>query len=204
METQKSLNSYKIKKYLGQPQTIRLRFTNMKKCTLLLLIILMSDLAIAQYKPVDKGSSVKFEIKNFGIGTSGSFSGLQGDISFDKDHPEAAKFDVSINANSINTNNGARDNHLREDSYFGVKKYPRIRFVSYKITKAASGALTVSGKLTIKGQTKDISFPFTATPNNNGYLFKGSFSINRRDFGVGGSSTISDNLTVELNVTATK
>jgi polyisoprenoid-binding protein YceI len=164
----------------------------------------MGNFVIAQYKPVDKGSSIKFEIKNFGIGTSGSFSGLQGTISFDKDHPEEAKFDVSIDANTINTDNGARDNHLREDSYFGVKKYPRIHFVSTKIERSASGTLTISGKLTIKGQTKDISFPFTATPNNDSYIFKGSFSINRRDFGVGGSSTISDNLTVELNIATVK
>jgi len=204
METQKGVDSYKIKILFRQPQTIRLRFTSMKKYTLLLLIVLMGNFAIAQYKPVDKGSSVKFEIKNFGMGTSGSFSGLQGDINFDKDHPEEAKFDVSIDANTINTDNSKRDTHLREDSYFDVKKYPRIHFVSTKVTKSASGILTVSGKLTIKGQTKDISFPFTAAPNNEGYLFKGSFSINRRDFGVGGSSTISDNLTIDLNITTVK
>ncbi len=164
----------------------------------------MGHFTMAQYKPVDKGSSVKFEIKNFGLGTDGSFSGLEGTISFDKDHPEEAKFDVSIDANTINTGNGKRDNHLREDSYFDVKKYPRIHFVSTKISRSSSGTLTISGKLTIKGQTKDISFPFTAMPNNGCYLFKGSFSINRRDFGVGGSSTISDNLTVELNIVTVK
>jgi polyisoprenoid-binding protein YceI len=204
METQAGINLYKIKNIFRQPQTIRLRFTDMRKYTLLLLIVLMGNFAMAQYKPVDKGSSVKFEIKNFGISTTGSFSGLQGTISFDKDHPEDAKFDVSIEANTINTGIGKRDNHLREDSYFDVKKYPRIHFISTKVTRSASGTLTIAGKLTIKGKTKDISFPFTATANNDGYLFKGSCSINRRDFEVGGSSTISDNLTVELNIAAVK
>jgi len=166
--------------------------------------MLITHLVIAQYKPVDKSSSVKFEIKNFGLSVGGSFAGLQGDISFDKDHPENAKFAVSIDANTINTGNGTRDNHLREESYFNVKKYPRIEFVSTKITKSASGQLTIFGKITIKGHTKDISFPFTATPNNDGYLFKGSFSINRRDFEVGGSSTLSDNLTVDLSITTVK
>lgn len=179
-------------------------FTGMKKCILFLLIILTANLAIAQYKPIDKGSSVKFEIKNFGFNTGGSFTGLEGTISFDKDHPENAKFTVSIDANSINTDNSTRDNHLREESYFDVKKYPRINFVSDKITKSASGVLIVFGKLTIKGQTKDISFPFTATANDNGYLFKGSFNINRKDFGVGGSSTLSNNLDVELTILAIK
>jgi len=159
---------------------------------------------MAQYKPVDKSSSIKFTIKNFGVGTGGSFSGLQGTIIFDKDHPETAKFDVSIEATTVNTDNNTRDNHLREDAYFDVKKYPRINFVSTKVTRSASGTLTVFGKLTIKGQTKDISFPFTATANSNGYLFKGSFTINRRDFGVGGSSTLSDNVGLDLSILAAK
>ncbi|HTB99962.1 MAG TPA: YceI family protein [Ferruginibacter sp.] len=176
----------------------------MKKYLLFLLVVLTTNLAIAQYKPVDKGSSIKFEIKNFGINTGGSFTGLRGDISFDKDHPEDSKFIVSIDANTINTDNSARDNHLREESYFDVKKYPRINFVSTRISKSASGELTIYGKLTIKDQTKDISFPFTATASNDGYLFKGSFNINRKDFGVGGSSTISNNLEVQLTMLAAK
>jgi polyisoprenoid-binding protein YceI len=176
----------------------------MKKSILFLLALLITNLLIAQYKPIDKNSSVKFEIKNFGINISGSFTGLQGNISFDKDHPENAKFEISIDANTINTDNSARDNHLREESYFDVKKYLRISFVSTKIVRASNGTLTIFGKLTIKGTTKDISFPFTAISNNEGYIFKGSFSINRRDYGVGGSSTISNNLEVELNITAIK
>jgi polyisoprenoid-binding protein YceI len=66
------------------------------------------------------------------------------------------------------------------------------------------GVLFIFGKLTIKNQTKDISFPFTATATNEGYLFKGEFNINRRDFGVGDASVISDNLEVQLSVLAKK
>lgn len=176
----------------------------MKKIILFLLIAITGKVVMAQYKPADKGSSVKFDIKNFGINESGSFSGLQGEINFDKDHPEDAKFVVSIDANTINTDNGTRDNHLREDAYFDVKKYPRILFVSTKISRSSFGVLTIYGKLTIKDQTKEISFPFTATSGNDGYLFKGSFTINRRDFGVGGSSTLSNNLDVQLSIQAVK
>jgi polyisoprenoid-binding protein YceI len=203
METQTGVNLLLINTD-RQPKTNKHRLISMKKYILFLLIITTGNFAIAQYKPINKNSSVKFEIKNFGINTGGSFTGLQGNITFDKYHPENAKFEVSIDANTINTDNNARDNHLREDSYFDVKKYPRISFVSTKIVHASNGTLTIFGKLTIKGITKDISFPFTATPNNDCFLFKGSFSINRRDYGVGGSSTISNNLEVELNIATTK
>ena len=178
---------------------------NMKKIILSLLIVITGNLAIAQYRPIDNGSSIQFKIKNFGINTGGLFSGLQGNIRFDINHPDDANFDVSIDANSVNTNNNMRDNHLRDNTYFDVKNYPRIHFVSVKVTPSDNpGVLFISGKLTIKNQTKDISFPFTATAMNDGYLFKGVFSINRKDFGVGGTSVISNNLEVALSILAKK
>lgn len=177
----------------------------MKKIVLSLVIVLAGTLAIAQYKPVDNGSSVHFTIKNFGINTGGSFIGIQGNIRFDINHLNDANFDVSVDANTINTGIDMRDNHLRDDSYFDVKNYPRIHFVSTKVTPSAkAGVFFIFGKLTIKKQTKDISFPFTGTATSDGYLFKGVFNINRRDFGVGGSSIISDNLEVQLSVLAKK
>jgi polyisoprenoid-binding protein YceI len=178
---------------------------NTKKIMLPLLIVLTGNLAIAQYKPIDNGSSIQFKIKNFGINTGGSFSGLQGNIRFDINHLNDANFDVSMDANTVNTDSEMRDNHLRTDTYFDVKNYPRIHFVSTKVTTSNKpGVLFIFGKLTIKNQTKDISFPFTATSTNDGYLFKGVFNIDRKDFGVGGTSIISNNLEVDLSILAKK
>jgi polyisoprenoid-binding protein YceI len=73
--------------------------------------------------------------------------------------------------------------------------------VSSVIAFHRNGGYMFNGKLTIKGHTKDISFPFNATVVDGGYRFRGSFSINRRDFEVGGSSTISDRTDINLDVT---
>ena len=171
----------------------------------LLILLLTGAVAFAQYRPMDKGSTVHFTIKNFGIRTGGSFSGLQGNIKFDISHPEQAGFDVSIDANTINTGIDMRDEHLRAETYFDVKNYPRIRFTSTKVTASSKpGQFMIYGKLTIKNKSKDISFPFTVKQTGNGYLFNGTFTINRRDFGVGGSSVISDNLDVDLEILAVK
>lgn len=158
-----------------------------------------------QYKPTDQGSAIDFQIKNFGFNTKGSFSGLDGTITWDARDPAKAAFDVSIGAATINTDNNMRDDHLRKDTYFDVDKYPRIRMVSTSITGPERGGRYVfHGHLTIKGTTKDVEFPFIATPMGDAYIFKGEFSINRKDFGVGGSSTISNDLKVSLTVLAKK
>jgi polyisoprenoid-binding protein YceI len=159
-----------------------------------------------KYIPVDKGSTVQFSIKNFGINVTGSLSGLKGTIFYKPDNPIASYFDVNVNANTINTSNSKRDNHLRKEEYFNVAQFGTIRFVSSKITVSADGEKIVEGLLIIKGISKMISFPFTvATQLDGSLLLKGSFQINRRDFKVGSASLIlSDNLTVQLQIVALK
>jgi polyisoprenoid-binding protein YceI len=175
----------------------------MKKIILFTIIALTANVVLAQYKPAEQGSSLQFIIKNFGFEVTGTFKGLQGDIKFDPQNPPADAFDVSIDAATVNTDNSLRDGHLRGDTYFDVKNYPRIHFVSTKVA-AKNGGYLITGNLTIKKQTKVISFPFTATQSGEGYLFKGTFTINRKDFDVGGSSTIANSLDVSLNIQANK
>ena len=154
----------------------------------------------------DKGSSVTFVIKNFGFSVDGSFKNLQGNIKFDPNNPEAAVFVATVDAATINTNNGFRDSHLRKEEYFDAAKYPKISFSSEKVEKTANaGSYIVKGKFTIKGISKQISIPFSASAQNGGYLFNGKVVLNRRDFKVGGNSMVlSDNLTLTLNVFAPK
>ena len=157
------------------------------------------------FLPVDEGSTIGFKIKNFGINSEGSFKGLQGTIIFDPQNVAADSFDVSIDAASVNTDNSMRDDHLRKEAYFDVEKYPRIRLVSTAIAVVdRNGHYKLTGKLTIKSTTKEISFPFSATPAGDEYIFKGSFTINRRDFDVGGASTLGNDVTVTLTVLARK
>lgn len=175
----------------------------MKKIILFCIALALTGNAMAQYKPIDEGSSLQFTIQNLGFDVKGSFKGFRGVINFDPANAAASTFDVTIDANTVNTDNNLRDSHLREDSYFDVQHYPAIHFVSTQVS-GQNGSYKVTAKLTIKKTTKVISFPFTAEPSNDGYLFKGKFSIKRRDFDVGGFSTISDELVVVLDVAAKK
>jgi polyisoprenoid-binding protein YceI len=93
---------------------------------------------------------------------------------------------------------------LRKSDYFNVEKYTTLNFTSTKITESTiAGRYYIFGNLTIKGVSKPVEFGFSATPVSNGYKFVGEFEINRRDFGVGGSSiSLADKLKVYLDITA--
>lgn len=179
----------------------------MKKTTGLLSgILICSMLVNAQpaLTTVDADSKVQFEIRNFGIKTSGDFKGLKGTITFNPANYSIAVFDVTVDANTIDTDNTSRDGHLRKAEYFDVATYKTIHFKSTKVTlSSVPGRYYMYGNVTIKGVTKPVEFGFGAIPKNGGYVFDGEFKINRRDFGVGGSSiSLSDNLTVSLTVFA--
>ncbi len=183
----------------------------MKKITSCFLVcfsyLLIAVNSSAQnFVPVENGSVVKFSIKNLGISTSGTFNGLKGKIIFDAANPAAALFNVTVDAATIDTDINARDSHLKKEDYFDVIKYPLISFTALKMVAAnTAGRFIITANITIKGITKEVSFPFTAVAKNDGYIFTGNFKLNRRDFKVGGNSiTLSDNLTVSLSVYAKK
>lgn len=169
------------------------------KILLLVAALLAAQTTHAQSLKTDASKSkVSFSIKNFGLKTDGTLTGLQGNIEIDPANSEPKAITLSVDANTIDTDNKMRDNHLRKAEYFDVAKFPRLTFIATSFSKTASGYL-VKGNLTIKGTSKNIEVNCTTTRENNGLLFKGSFSINRRDFKVGGGSiSLADDLKVNF------
>ena len=82
-------------------------------------IFLISTAVHAQkYTPGDEGSKVHFNIKNFGIKTGGDLSGLKGEILFFTTDMSACHFNVTVDAATIDTDNGSRDKHLKSADFF--------------------------------------------------------------------------------------
>jgi len=178
----------------------------MIKSTALLVstLFLSVSLLAQQYKPLEDSSSVTFKIKNFGIPVSGTIKGIKGTIQFDPQKLGSAAFNVTLETSTINTGIEMRDSHLKKEDYLNATQYPEITFTSTKVSPSTKdGYLFIFGNLSIKGVTKPISFPFQALPNGDGYTFVGSFTINRRDYEVGGSSiSMSDQVSIELKIAA--
>ncbi|CAN5355923.1 YceI family protein [soil metagenome] len=152
-----------------------------------------------------KTSSITFKIKNAGLTVDGSFTGLEADIKFNQLKPEEGTIKAIVNSKSINTGNDMRDGHLKKAEYFDVEKFPKITLQSIKIE--TSGPISYKGtfNLTIKGVTKVVVIPFNFLKIPEKTQFKGSFTINRRDFGVGGSSiAMADNVTISLDILVTE
>ena len=180
----------------------------LRVCLFLFFFSHIISLNAQHFKPVDQGSKIHFNIKNFGINTGGDLSALKGNIDFAPSNIKACNFHVSVEAKTIDTDNKTRDEHLKSTSYFDAEKYPLVTLQSTRITlatRAKGGGYIFSGTLTMHGITRVIEFPFTATLQGQDYVFKGSFEINRQDFNIGGRSGVLGNtVKVSLSVTAKK
>ena len=136
-------------------------------------------------------TQVEFAAKHLGMMTvRGTFLDVTANGYIDPDHPEASTVEVTIQTASIRTHHAQRDNDLRTSNFLEVDKYPTMDFKSTEIKSAGQDRYTMTGDLTIKGNTKPVTLNVVKYGEFNdphmghriGYSAEGK--INRRDFGM--------------------
>jgi polyisoprenoid-binding protein YceI len=133
---------------------------------------------------------------------SGSANGVSGTIHFDPARPEATKGRIVLATNTLTVGNPLMREHLHGANWLDVATHPEITFEALKVANARISGnrvdADVTGRLTVKGVTREITVPvsFTHLPdmlgvrNNNPDLkgdllvVRSTFSINRSDFGI--------------------
>ncbi|MBI4309158.1 MAG: YceI family protein [Candidatus Omnitrophica bacterium] len=167
----------------------------MKKVILFLgvmAILLVGKVYAADIYAIDPAhSNIGFAVKHMMVSTTkGSFSDVQGSITYDEQDSAAFKAEAILQAKSVNTAVEKRDEHLRGPDFLDVDKFPAITFVS-KSLSGTSGSYILSGDLTIKAITKEVSFPVTISgPVGNAIGMAGQLTINRQDYGLSFSKTL--------------
>ena len=137
-------------------------------------------------------TQVEFSAKHLGMMTvRGYFDEVGATADIDPEHPENASVEVTISAASIRTNNPARDNDLRSSNFLDVEIYPVITYKSTSVGPAGPDRYTLTGELTIKGNTRPVTLQVTRygefnDPGMMGHriAYSASGAINRKDFGL--------------------
>lgn len=174
-------------------------------CTLILILAGIACKAQQNTEWTVNSSSITFKIKNAGFTVDGSLGNLKAKVFFDNTKAYNNSIEARVDTKTINTGNASRDEHLKKEDYFDAGHYPEISLKATLFTKEANGTYKGFFKLTLKNTTKDISLPFSFTEKDNKGIFKGSFTINRLDYGVGSSSIIlSDQVAVTITVNVSK
>jgi polyisoprenoid-binding protein YceI len=112
----------------------------------------------ASYKLDGVHTSVVFGVGHLGVATTwGRFNAVSGTFSFDPESPATASFDVTVDANSIDTNSEKRDQHLRSPDFFNVKEFPTITMKSKSVKKTGDRSYEVKADLALHGVTKELT-----------------------------------------------
>lgn len=150
-------------------------------------VLFVSNSAAADPVPakIDKtSSSLTFTATNSLLSADGIFRDWSVEGKVDPEAFESSKVTVKIVAKSIDTDNSWRDDHLRNEDFFHVEKFPTVRFVTTSIQKTGEGKYTLVGDLTIKKTTRSLSIPVILTKEGGKMRIKGSTTINRVSHGL--------------------
>jgi polyisoprenoid-binding protein YceI len=124
---------------------------------------------------------------------AGRFRDFSGRMMYDAINPAASSIEVTVQAASIDTKNSTRDEVLRSDDFFDAARYPTLSFKSTRVRAVSEERLEVTGDLTIRGVTRQITIPVkrlgVGEVANEGEIaaFETEFTLDRTEFGVNGS-----------------
>jgi polyisoprenoid-binding protein YceI len=153
-------------------------------------------------------TQVEFSAKHLGMMTvRGNFDEISATADIDPAHPADSSVEVTMSAASIRTNNPARDNDLRSANFLDVEHYPVITFKSTGVEPAGPDRYTLTGDLTIRGNTRPVTLQLIwyGEFNDPGMMghriaYSASGAINRKDFGLSFNMILDGRLVVSEEV----
>jgi len=180
-----------------------------------LLILAGASAAQAQNWTIDTGhSGAHFAVRHMMVSTvRGDMGKVTGSVTFDGKNLAAATVDATIDVVGISTRDDKRDAHLKSPDFFDVATYPTMTFKSKKITPNADGSFKLTGDLTMRGVTKEVTLdaeairPVVKVGNGIRTGTTATTKLNRQDFGVkwsrtmdGGGFVVGDEVTVTIDL----
>jgi len=137
-------------------------------------------------------SAAHFSVRHLMISNvRGEFTKVSGNVVRNPADPTKSTVEITIEAASLNTREPQRDEHLRSADFFDVANYPVLTFRSKRIEALGAENFKLTGDLTIRGVTKEVTFdvegPTPSVKDPWGFIRAGvtaSTKVNRKDFGL--------------------
>ena len=128
-------------------------------------------------------TSVEFTVKTFwGLMTvHGCFDRFDGSYELG---PSGTTIELTIDADSIDTGNAKRDEHLRSPDFFDVDNDAQVRFRSTRVDAVGDGTLHVVGNLEVAGIAEPLEFAVTVQPAGDGLALEARTTVDQRRFGM--------------------
>ncbi len=133
-----------------------------------------------------ENSKIEFHASSTFAKVTGVFQQWDASFKLNSDNLENSALELQIEAASVHTGSGFKDKQVKGKNFFNVEEYPEIRFVSDGVLADPDpNKFTMTGKLTLRGVTRPVTVAIeTARAPNGAHKVNGTFTFNRRDFGM--------------------
>ncbi len=130
-------------------------------------------------------SSLSFVFKQMGVPVEGRFKKFTAQLSFDPAKPASAKAAMELDLTSIDAGSAEANDEVAGKNWFNTKAFPQAKFVSSSVKALGGNRYEVTGKLSIKGRSQEVSAPFSFAAQGASALIEGGFVLKRADFALG-------------------
>lgn len=152
-------------------------------------------------------SAITATFKQMNVPVEARFRTFNAQLDYDPAKPEAARASVDISTASLDLGDPDMNSEVAKKDWFNSAQFPKATFVSSAIKPAGPGKLNVTGKLTIKGKSANVSFPLTVRAEGGKQLFEGALPIRRLAYNIGDgewkdTSMVADEVVIRFRVLA--
>ena len=187
-----------------------MKYDNLKACLVALLLVTSSIASSADKYTFDKvHTQILFFANHLGFSKSqGEFHDFDGSFVFDPQDMRNSHVEVAINTASIDMDYKKWDDHMKNEDFFNVRKFPTMTFRSTKVIPTGEKSARIIGELTLLGITKPVEVEMTFNkagihPFSKKYVagFSAHTTIIRSDFGMTyGLPALGDEVEIRLEV----
>jgi polyisoprenoid-binding protein YceI len=143
------------------------------------------------YKVDGAHSFVVFKVVHLNVANAyGRFNDVTGTVVADEEAPEKGSIDIQIKAESIDTGNEKRDQHLKGPDFLNTQQFPMVTFKSKSIKKTSDKEYEVTGDLSMHGVTKPVTAKLVKIGEGKGMRgeyragAEARFQVKRSEFGI--------------------
>jgi polyisoprenoid-binding protein YceI len=174
--------------------------------TVLFLLAVSLAAGFAHAGGVDyKKSRIGFTFRQMNVPVEGSFPKFTANIVFDGTRPEAGRADIEVDLGSIDTGSTDGDTEVKRKPWLYVENFPKAKFVSTSVKPLGPDRVEVSGTLTVKGRSRDMTIPVALKREAGGTAFEGVFPLLRLQYAIGegpwsDTETVADEVQVRFRI----
>lgn len=148
---------------------------------------LLAGAQAAPYKTLDTNASrITFAYSQMSVGMDGMFSTVTAkQFNFDPSKPETAKVVLEIPLSSVDAGYAEANAEVEKKEWLHTADHPFAHFESSKVEALGDNRYQVTGILTVKGKSNEVTAPFSFTEKGAAGQFDGEFTFKRADFSIG-------------------